>query len=1385
MSSFHTRKSTRIKKLIYGTLNQTLLGKHLITRAILKTRPLHSNVKYHANNNIYKRKDHEIHEAFHLHSSNKKTRLSKEIYNDIIKNNESDLSTQSSDEVEDLLDADEEREDEDERDETKQRSYYLREHKPLTQKFEVSFPGPKPHRNKYYAESNAYKSRVKNRANKSLEDKIKSKHLIRRSCSLSDSSSSVSSLDSINDKRFRRKERNKILKARRRCLPLNFTLDDVSKNYVMKDRLRIGRSMADIEPMTIDKNVWFDDIGGLKPHVQCLKEMVLFPLLYPSVLQGLDITPPRGVLFYGPPGTGKTLLAKALVNECSNIKGTTYNSHGSNSKNDAKISFFMRKGSDCLSKWVGESERQLRLLFDQAYKMRPSIIFFDEIDGLAPVRSSRQEQIHNSIVSTFLALLDGLDSRSSIVVIGATNRLDAIDPAFRRPGRFDREFLFPMPNRKVREKIFRIHTQKWQPPLEENLFKELALQTTGFTGADIKGLCTEASLIALRHKYPHIYTSNQRLDIDVQAIKVKKAHFAKAFKVLIPSTLRHNKLWTRDIPHSLKPLLNKQLTELRAKITQIFPPTRKIFGKTCTSEGEESHDSDSDDAMSRSSSVASELMSCLGNFKDHESKSMRNPFKSHTFRPRIILTGPNKGAGQTSYLAPALLNDMDGIPVNVIDVTTLYGSSFKMAEETCNEIFREAQRLAPSVIYLPRMNEWWSILSETTKTAFTTLVNGLPTNSPILLMATSDFEYESLPETIKEFFDDPSHVYHVSCPDKVERKDFFSCLLKERFSDLKSQYLKRLMYPSLGDVPNVDQNCHLRGRDSDIMTTTKNRKTSSMTANSFGPTTDIRKLTPRELIDVRESEENTLRELRIFLRDVLSQLTRDRKFQSFAKPVNPREVPDYYVIVKSPMDLSEMRHKIDSGSYPTPSHFLSDIELVCRNALEYNPDHTPTDKLIRHRACSLLDEARSAIYKQLEPAFAQLCQDIEQSRRERGEKVNSLPPFLTVPSKDMKDQIFSSYYENIKYDPIYRSRKLNKKNNYQSPSHENTVIKETRLSLKSKKNCNLNISSYSPHLRNQELVPKSFSNGLPENGNDLVRTPLSNDRAKDLTKNAKIYLRKQKKISIWCKSSRRRRFKSKYRRPNLNEGTTVSYLHNSNTMLEPITEPMESDIITSTSLDNFRSSSLNAKARRMFTRSLKTIKRENDEVNAFKIEPSKIDPTLTTLTPKDFETIDINVERNNDSPIVSPSSPRGSSQFIRYSKNKPPSFPLNFYRIINQSILNEVDQKTLGDLEIQFLGLLDALLFKMVEISTGFNIDKLEKTICKISNIAKTFIDNYLDQLKNTSNKLHTEGTEDGKNVSFEKSEKELDLIVIRTCLLKMECQFLKELEPDLQCLFS
>jgi SpoVK/Ycf46/Vps4 family AAA+-type ATPase len=211
----------------------------------------------------------------------------------------------------------------------------------------------------------------------------------------------------------------------------------------------------------------------------------------------------------------------------------------------------MRKGSDCLSKWVGEAERQLRLLFEEAKAWQPSIIFFDEIDGLAPVRSAKQDQVHSSIVSTLLALMDGLDNRGTfgwklcgrqfthspaflsgqVVVIGATNRIDAIDPALRRPGRFDREFLFPLPSLEARRKIISVATSSWKnSSLSPETIDRLAEATQGYAGADVRALCTEAALNAVRGRWPQIYESGEKLVIDAGDVKVGMEDFLDSMK---------------------------------------------------------------------------------------------------------------------------------------------------------------------------------------------------------------------------------------------------------------------------------------------------------------------------------------------------------------------------------------------------------------------------------------------------------------------------------------------------------------------------------------------------------------------------------------------------------------------------------------------------------------------------------------------------------------------------------------------------------------------------------------------------------------------------------------------------------------------------------------
>ncbi|RAL49115.1 hypothetical protein DM860_015106 [Cuscuta australis] len=274
------------------------------------------------------------------------------------------------------------------------------------------------------------------------------------------------------------------------------------EEFLKRERKRLHRDLSKITPVYIggansDSGVEFqgwESVAGLQDVIQCMKEVVTIPLLYPEFFSSLGLTPPRGVLLHGYPGTGKTLVVRALIGSCA--------------RGDKRIAYFARKGADCLGKYVGDAERQLRLLFQVAEKSQPSIIFFDEIDGLAPCRTKQQDQTHSSVVSTLLALMDGLKSRGSVVVIGATNRPDAIDPALRRPGRFDREIYFPLPSVKDREAILSLHTKKWPKPVSGPLLKLIARKTVGFAGADLQALCTQAAIISLKRSFPlHQYLS--------------------------------------------------------------------------------------------------------------------------------------------------------------------------------------------------------------------------------------------------------------------------------------------------------------------------------------------------------------------------------------------------------------------------------------------------------------------------------------------------------------------------------------------------------------------------------------------------------------------------------------------------------------------------------------------------------------------------------------------------------------------------------------------------------------------------------------------------------------------------------------------------------------
>ncbi|OWM67430.1 hypothetical protein CDL15_Pgr019890 [Punica granatum] len=482
---------------------------------------------------------------------------------------------------------------------------------------------------------------------------------------------------------------------------------------------------ADIQPLQVDDNISFDDIGGLSEYIDALKEMVFFPLLYPDFFASYHITPPRGVLLCGPPGTGKTLIARALACAAS--------------KAGQKVSFYMRKGADVLSKWVGEAERQLKLLFEEAQRNQPSIIFFDEIDGLAPVRSSKQEQIHNSIVSTLLALMDGLDSRGQVVLIGATNRIDAIDGALRRPGRFDREFNFPLPGCEARAEILDIHSRKWKMPPSKELRLELAASCVGYCGADLKALCTEAAIRAFRERYPQVYTSDDKFLIDVDSVKVEKYHFVEAMSTITPAAHRGSIVHSRPLSSVVVPCLKRHLEKVMTSISDIFPPL----------------------------SAPSELtqLSML---------SYGSSF-SLVYRPRLLLYG-SEGVG-LDHLGPAVLHELEKFPVYSLGLPSLLSDpSAKTPEEALVHIFGEARRTTPSVLYLPQFHLWWETAHEQLRAVLITLLEELPSDLPILLLGVSQAAPNEV-DTDGTLIFPPCSIYQVGTPSTEDRELFFDHLI--------------------------------------------------------------------------------------------------------------------------------------------------------------------------------------------------------------------------------------------------------------------------------------------------------------------------------------------------------------------------------------------------------------------------------------------------------------------------------------------------------------------------------------------------------------------------------------------------------------------------------
>ncbi|WP_049985706.1 CDC48 family AAA ATPase [Halobellus rufus] len=265
--------------------------------------------------------------------------------------------------------------------------------------------------------------------------------------------------------------------------------------------------------------ITYEDIGGLQGEIQRVREMVELPMKHPQIFKKLGIEPPQGVLLHGPPGTGKTLLAKAVANETS-------------------ASFFSIAGPEIISKYYGESEQQLREIFEDATEESPSIIFIDELDSIAPKREDVTGEVERRVVAQLLTMMDGLETRGQVIVIAATNRVDSVDPALRRPGRFDREIEIGVPDETGRKEILQIHT-RGMPLSDDVSLDHLADETHGFVGADIESLTKEAAMKALRRYLPEIDLDEEDIPPSlIDRMIVKRQDFQGALADVEPSAMR-------------------------------------------------------------------------------------------------------------------------------------------------------------------------------------------------------------------------------------------------------------------------------------------------------------------------------------------------------------------------------------------------------------------------------------------------------------------------------------------------------------------------------------------------------------------------------------------------------------------------------------------------------------------------------------------------------------------------------------------------------------------------------------------------------------------------------------------------------------------------------
>jgi len=314
---------------------------------------------------------------------------------------------------------------------------------------------------------------------------------------------------------------------------MDFKITKTTPKHIVKIDRATNLTISTEPSVDRKLRVTYEEVGGLGHEIKAMREIVELPLKHPELFARLGVEPHSGILLYGPPGCGKTLIAKVLASE-----------------SDANM--FLINGPEIMNKYYGETEAKLRDMFKEAKDNSPSIIFIDEIDAIAPKREEAYGDVEKRVVAQLLALMDGLNDRGNVIVLGATNRPDSIDPALRRPGRFDREFEISVPNEDGRLEVLLIHTRGM--PISDDIdLKDLAYELHGYTGADIKSLCREAAMKSIRRYLPEIDLESEKIPSEVlQSMQIKLIDFYDAMHEVVPTAMREfyverSKVWWQDV----------------------------------------------------------------------------------------------------------------------------------------------------------------------------------------------------------------------------------------------------------------------------------------------------------------------------------------------------------------------------------------------------------------------------------------------------------------------------------------------------------------------------------------------------------------------------------------------------------------------------------------------------------------------------------------------------------------------------------------------------------------------------------------------------------------------------------------------------------------------